>query len=111
MIDPTHVWPVAIDVDRAVAVTITWDDGHVSRYALPALRIGCPCAGCRVEQRAGRGPAVEDGLSIVDVKLAGNWGMTPTWSDGHHTGIYSWEYLRKACPCDACTRRHRRGDV
>jgi DUF971 family protein len=95
--------PATIDVDRAVAVTITWEDGHVSRYALPALRMDCPCAGCRVARRQHRESPVPDGLSIVDVKLAGAWGMTPTWSDGHHTGIYSWEDLREGCACAACT--------
>jgi DUF971 family protein len=24
------------------------------------------------------------------------------WSDGHNTGIYSYEYLRALCPCEAC---------
>jgi DUF971 family protein len=100
--DGARALPAVIDVDRAEAVTITWEDGHVSRYALPALRMACPCAGCRVERRADRLSAVPDGVSIVEVKLAGNWGMTPTWSDGHHTGIYAWEYLRAACSCDAC---------
>jgi DUF971 family protein len=95
--------PAIIDVDRAVAVTITWEDGHVSRYALPALRIACPCAECRVARRQDRPPSVPDDISIVDVKLAGAWGMTPTWSDGHHTGIHSWEDLRACCPCEACT--------
>jgi DUF971 family protein len=95
--------PAIIDVDRTVAVTITWEDGHVSRYALPALRIACPCAECRVARRQDQEPSVPDDISIVDVKLAGAWGMTPTWSDGHHTGIYSWEDLRACCPCEACT--------
>jgi DUF971 family protein len=94
--------PEAIDVDRAVAVTVTWEDGHVSRYALPELRRSCPCAGCRVERVAGTGPMVVPGVSIVDVTLAGAWGITPTWSDGHHTGIYSWDQLRAACPCADC---------
>jgi DUF971 family protein len=95
--------PATIDVNRAVAVTITWEDGHVSRYGLLALRRACPCAECRVGRRRDREPPVLDDLSIVDVKLAGAWGMTPTWSDGHHTGIYSWEDLRAGCPCDVCT--------
>jgi DUF971 family protein len=24
--------------------------------------------------------------------------LQPSWDDGHHTGIYTWEYLRKLCP-------------
>jgi DUF971 family protein len=95
--------PAVIDVDRAAAITVTWEDGHVSRYALLALRKACPCAGCRVAWRQDEERPVPDDVSIVDVKLAGAWGMTPTWSDGHHTGIYSWEDLRAACPCDVCT--------
>lgn len=94
--------PAAIDVDRTVAVTITWEDGHVSRFPLPELRAACPCAGCQAEWAAGREPRVPDPLSIVDVGLAGAWGMTPTWSDGHNTGIYSWPYLRAGCPCSSC---------
>jgi DUF971 family protein len=103
MTDVPHASPVAIDVQRAIAVTITWEDGHASRYELAALRRACPCAACRVERRAGQGPTVPEAVSIVDVKLAGNWGMTPAWSDGHHTGIYAWDYLRAECPCDLCT--------
>jgi DUF971 family protein len=102
MIDDAATTPEEIDVDRPVAITITWQDGHVSRYGLPELRRSCPCAGCKVERTAGTGPAVVDDLSIVDVKLAGAWGITPMWSDGHHTGIYSWDNLRDVCPCSVC---------
>ena len=45
MIDAAATSPDVIDVDRAAAVTITWQDGHVSRYELPELRRSCPCAG------------------------------------------------------------------
>ena len=83
--------PIDVDVDRTVAVTITWEDGHVSRFDLHDLRQACPCAGCR----ASRPTAPPPGLAITEVALAGAWGMTPTWNDGHTTGIYSWEYLRE----------------
>jgi len=97
--------PAAIDVDRATAVTITWEDGHVSRYLLGALRMGCPCAGCRTARRQEQDLPLPDDLSIVNVELAGAWGMTPTWSDGHLTGIYSWTNLRAGCPCLECIRQ------
>jgi len=100
--DAARTTPDAIDVDRAAAITVTWQDGHVSRYELPELRRACPCAGCRVERTEGRGPTAVEGLSIVDVRLAGAWGITPEWSDGHHTGIYSWDHLREACSCTIC---------
>lgn len=28
----------------------------------------------------------------------GNYAVQPTWDDGHQTGIYTWEYLRRLCP-------------
>ena len=28
----------------------------------------------------------------------GNYALQPTWDDGHHTGIYTWQYLRKITP-------------
>jgi DUF971 family protein len=82
--------PTAVDVDRA-ALTITWDDGTTSRFDLEALRRACPCASCRAKKT---GTATQPDLHIVNVTFAGAWGMTPTWSDGHNTGIYTWEYLQ-----------------
>ncbi|MBZ0307403.1 MAG: DUF971 domain-containing protein, partial [Anaerolineae bacterium] len=28
----------------------------------------------------------------------GNYALQFTWDDGHHTGIYTWEYLLRLCP-------------
>jgi DUF971 family protein len=30
--------------------------------------------------------------------MIGNYGVQPVWDDGHHTGIYTWEYLLRLCP-------------
>jgi DUF971 family protein len=32
----------------------------------------------------------------------GNYAMSFKWNDGHASGIYSWDYLRRHCPCEAC---------
>jgi DUF971 family protein len=40
---------------------------------------------------------------LVDVGPVGNYAMNIVWKDGHATGIYSWEYLRRICPCSECT--------
>jgi len=102
MTDAHATTPAAIDVDRAEAVTVRWEDGHVSRYALRSLREACPCAGCLAARQHGGGPTVPTPLSMVDMRLAGAWGMTPVWSDGHDTGIYAWSRLRARCPCAGC---------
>jgi DUF971 family protein len=35
---------------------------------------------------------------IERLELIGNYALQPTWDDGHHTGIYTWDYLYKLCP-------------
>lgn len=35
---------------------------------------------------------------VTGVEMIGNYALQPTWDDGHHTGIYTWEYLRRLCP-------------
>lgn len=102
MTDEAATMPATIDVERTSAVTIRWGDGHVSRFDLRALRLACPCAGCQSERSAGRPPRLVGSPTVVSVDLTGAWGMTPTWSDGHATGIYPWTYLRSGCPCEAC---------
>ncbi|GAC1594853.1 MAG: hypothetical protein NVS3B21_17300 [Acidimicrobiales bacterium] len=97
--------PAAVDVERNRCVTITWEDGHVSSFELRPLRLACPCAGCRSDWAADREPMVPAELSITEVDLAGAWGMTPTWNDGHTSGIYSWASLREGCPCQPCGNR------
>jgi DUF971 family protein len=32
----------------------------------------------------------------------GNYAIRIMWSDGHSTGIYSFEHFRKICPCPEC---------
>jgi DUF971 family protein len=90
--------PVTIDVERERGVTTTWDDGHTSRFSLEELRVNCLCAQCRGLREQGLeawtpGASVTP-LRIETVKEVGNWGLNFAWSDGHTTGIYTWEILR-----------------
>jgi DUF971 family protein len=41
-------------------------------------------------------------LTLNDISTVGTYALQLYWSDGHSTGIYSWEYLRSACPCEIC---------
>jgi DUF971 family protein len=41
-------------------------------------------------------------LRMNSVEPAGNYAVRIAWSDGHSSGIYSWDHLRKICPCSAC---------
>ncbi|MGH2461326.1 MAG: gamma-butyrobetaine hydroxylase-like domain-containing protein [Chloroflexota bacterium] len=98
---------IAPSLEKA-CIDITWLDHHQSSYGFELLRWSCPCAICRGE---GGTPGVlasterltPDQRTLVDVGPVGNYAMTITWKDGHSTGIYSWEYLRRLCPCPACS--------
>lgn len=90
-------------MDRARSVTLTWPDGHVSRFGLEELRTNCPCAFCRNLRDQGQAawvPGTE--LSVAGAELVGNWGLQFRWNDGHQTGIYPWSVLRSWCPCSEC---------
>jgi DUF971 family protein len=91
-------------IDPAAAITVTWDDGHRSRFPLPLLRGMCPCARCEELRREGRPVWAEhpDRLRVAGAELVGALGLGVAWSDGHATGVYPWALLRAACDCPAC---------
>ena len=99
------------EMPRAIArepggLRITWDDaGHVGHVPARALRLACPCAAC-VEEMTGRpllDPAsVPPDVSPAQVALVGAYGIRIRWSDGHATGIYTFDLLRGLCPCERC---------
>ena len=90
--------PTNIDLDRANGLTVTWDDGVVSRFELEELRVNCPCAECRGLRDRGEPawpkPNSPQPLRAEDAELVGAWGLRVTWNDGHGTGIYAWDVLR-----------------
>ena len=90
-----------IDIDRTRAMTLTFEDGRSCAFGIEQLRQACPCATCRGWRDRGeaswpRGNQSTE-LSITDAELVGAWGISLVWSDGHSTGIYSWDALRRWC--------------
>lgn len=84
---------------------IEWADGHVSEYVPRALRLACPCAAC-VEEMTGR-PLLDPSRVAPDiwpraVRYVGRYALRFDFSDGHDTGIYTFELLRSLCPCPEC---------
>jgi len=88
-----------IEVDRASHVEIAFEDGVTARFELAPLRLACPCAECNSRRQKDQpvNQEVEEGgaIAITDATLAGNWGLSLDWSDGHSTGIYAWKVLRQ----------------
>ena len=91
--------PAKIDVDRDEKVTFTWSEGKVVAFDLVELRANCPCAECRERRKAGQPVWPPSGsrqpLRILDARLVGAFGIGFEWSDGHGTGIYTWDTLRR----------------
>lgn len=86
-------------------LSILWSDNHASRYNGRDVRLGCRCAAC-VDEWTHQSLLVADHVP-QDVKpkaieIVGNYALHFTWSDGHSTGIYTYDYLRGLCACDLC---------
>jgi len=106
-VDPAH-----IAISKSKGIHIDWKDGHQSEYGLAYLRERCPCASCAAvhgapsSKPASRGaspfPLYKPALKMADVDRVGNYAIRINWNDGHNTGIYSFEYFRAICPCQAC---------
>lgn len=96
--------PVPVEIGRAnqYDVKVKWQDGHESVYPARELRLKCPCAAC-VDEMTGAlrliASSVPQSVQPLKVELVGRYAISLTWSDGHNTGIYPFEYLRKLCPC------------
>ena len=88
-------------------VTIRWSDGHQSRYAARDLRLGCRCAACVDEwthQSLIHPDRVPLDVKPKGIELMGHYAVHVDWSDGHNTGIYTYDYLREVCACDDCKK-------
>jgi DUF971 family protein len=89
----------SVEVDRQSHVEVLFADGVRARFELAPLRLACPCADCNAKRSRGASvqPRVEDGepITILGAEMAGAWGLSLEWSDGHSTGIYAWEKLRE----------------
>jgi DUF971 family protein len=85
-------------VDREY-LEIDWDDGTKDSIKLSNLRLNCPCALCASdrENRSDKYFPIfrNDELTITNLNKIGNYAIGVSWKDGHNTGIYEFNYLKK----------------
>ncbi len=97
---PTAAPPEALDVLPDGAIRILWPGGPEVTVPAARMRDACPCAAC-VEEGTGRkilDPAtIPTDIHPLEIAPVGSYAVQFRWSDGHSTGIYSWDTLRRAC--------------
>ena len=84
---------------------IIWSDGHTSLYNVRRLRLHCRCAGCIDEwtrKKILKDETVPEEVKPVRIEPVGRYAFRFDWSDGHNTGIYTFDTLRKLCECPQC---------
>ena len=79
---------------RSRKLEITFDDGASFMLPCEYLRVHSPSAEVR-----GHGPGQEvlqsgkESVNIVGIEPVGQYAIKPVFSDGHDTGLYTWDYL------------------
>jgi len=111
----TQAEPEHIAISKSKGIQIDWKGGHRSNYTLPYLRDECPCASCTgahgtepqktnyAETPSTPFQMFKPTLKMLNVEAVGRYAIKIDWSDGHNTGIYSFDHLRKICACTECS--------
>lgn len=88
-------------------LAIKWEDGSESFVPLEKLRRHCPCAGCKGEvdimgnlHKGPDQPLSPRAFQLVRLAKVGTYAVQPFWVDGHSTGIFSFDYLRRVAEAD-----------
>jgi DUF971 family protein len=90
-------WPTDITVmEKGRTLEVVFDDGETVRLTAERLRVESPSAEVQghspSEKRIVTG---KEDVAIVDVEPIGNYAIKIVFDDGHDTGLFSWDYLRK----------------
>ncbi|MCX5691825.1 MAG: DUF971 domain-containing protein, partial [Planctomycetota bacterium] len=97
--------PIHLDLRKDRGLTIQWQDGTTAFLSIPLLRRMSPSADMRqLRDEMENNPLTvlpnrpmggSGALTALGAELAGNYGLKIAFSDGHATGIYTWQYLRE----------------
>lgn len=82
-------------------IAIAWDDGTETYYSFEKLRAASPSAETQGERdifgtRYGGGGGRDfTGVQVTGWEQIGNYAVRFDFSDGHRTGLYAYDYLKK----------------
>lgn len=81
---------------------LKFSDGLEFDITAKELRDNCPCASCKGEEvllhkyePIEKQPVTKEGYMLEKIEPVGSYAIKLIWKDGHDTGIYSWDFLRK----------------
>lgn len=107
---PEAITPAKVRVDQTggTGMAITWKDGAESHWTFSYLRDACPCATCHEErEKTGRAPGepkpapasafplYKEPARPRKTEQIGRYAIKFHWNDGHESGIYAWDFLRR----------------
>ena len=94
-VTPCNTWPTEIKLHQVSNILeISFADGSVFKLPCEYLRVYTPSA-----EAVGHGPGQDilqvgkEDVGIKEIKPTGNYAITPVFSDGHNSGIYTWDLL------------------
>jgi DUF971 family protein len=83
-------------------IAIKWEDGSEDFISLETLRRACPCAGCKGEMdifgnlyKNPDKPLPPQAFELRRLQYVGSYAVQPVWADGHASGLYSFDYLKR----------------
>ena len=92
-----NTWPTEIKLHQLSNIhEISFDNGSDFQLPCEYMRIYTPSA-----EAVGHGPGQEvlqinkEDVGIIEIKPIGNYAICPVFSDGHDSGIYTWDLLYK----------------
>ena len=93
----TQAWPTELRLSKdRKTLTVAFDTGERFELAAEYLRVKSPSAevqGHSPEERK-TVPGKRD-VMILEIQPVGNYAVRIAWTDGHSTGLYTWERLRE----------------
>ena len=101
--------PKHLDLNKEKGLTVHWMDGRISFYPIAYLRKLSPSADARqLREEMAKNPLAvlpasnvsnsNAPLTATGAEMVGNYAVRIIFSDGHDTGIYSWDYLNEIAP-------------
>jgi DUF971 family protein len=90
-------WPTDITaMDKGRTLEVVFDDGQVIRLTAERLRMESPSAEVQGHSPSQKRTVTgKENVAIVGIEPVGNYAIKIVFDDGHDTGLYGWDYLRK----------------